>query len=529
MRINPIGQDPLIGTRLDGRYLIRGVLGRGGMGVVYDGVHEQLGRPVAIKVLAAGTADDNVAVQRFLREARTASTLTHGNIVDVSDLGQLPDGRPYLVMPKVSGITLYTLLTKHGPQTPARVVELLRGAASALDLIHAKGLVHRDVKPENLMHVVREDGSETTLLLDFGIVALVATKTPRLTASGSVFGTPAYLAPETLHRDADRTSDVYSLATVAFELIAGQVPFDAPSPLRLVQLKSQKDPPRLADIAKKSFPPAVEAVIATGLARNPEARYPSAGAFLNALEQAVHASDHDATVSEVRARAKVTPQGALTGPQTPVAHPQDNPRTLHKRWLFAVPAPIVAALVLFFLSRAREKTPEPEAQTRERAPQEVALPVAQAPAPKLAEPAAEQPATEAPPHTEQVAEEAPLASAEAGENDATPAKTPRAKKPGNSPKEAAPASDDVSASELSKRATQELLQGRLEQADKLFEQATRVAPNNVAAWRGLGLTRERLGHKDDALRAFRRALSLAPKGPQAESLRARIAALENGR
>jgi len=123
-------RDPLVGTRVDGRYLIHGVLGRGGMGVVYDGEHEQLGRPVAIKVLGPGVAGDPVAVQRFLREARTASRLTHGNIVDVSDLGTLPDGRPYLVMPKVQGVDLSTLLHEHGAQTPRRACELLRGAAT---------------------------------------------------------------------------------------------------------------------------------------------------------------------------------------------------------------------------------------------------------------------------------------------------------------------------------------------------------------------------------------------------------------
>src|SRR3954451_8024946 len=103
-------RDPLLGSRLDGRYLSLGVLGRGGMGVVYDGLHEQLGRPVAIKVLGAGIATDPSAIERFLREARTASSLTHGNIVDVTDLGSLPDGRPYLVMPKMNGQDLLSLL-----------------------------------------------------------------------------------------------------------------------------------------------------------------------------------------------------------------------------------------------------------------------------------------------------------------------------------------------------------------------------------------------------------------------------------
>src|ERR1700759_4419256 len=191
-------RDPLVGTRIDDRYLVRGVLGRGGMGVVYEGVHERLGRPVAIKVLGPGIAGDRTAVERFLREARTASQLTHGNIVDVSDLGALPDGRPYLVMAMLQGTDLCSLLQQRGPQTPRRTAELLRGAAAALDLIHAKGYVHRDVKPENLMHIVREDGSEAVLVLDFGIVGLISPEMQRLTAHGVVFGTPAYLSPEAI-------------------------------------------------------------------------------------------------------------------------------------------------------------------------------------------------------------------------------------------------------------------------------------------------------------------------------------------
>ncbi len=287
VELEPQPRDPLIGSSIDGRYSIHELLGRGGMGVVYAGVHDHLQRPVAIKVLNAAWASDPVAVERFLREARTASSLSHGNIVDVTDLGRLPDGRPYLVMPKVDGTDLASLYAQAGPQPPKRVAELLGGVASALDLIHAKGLVHRDIKPENLMYVVREDGSETVMLLDFGIAALVMSNQPRLTRQGAIFGTPEYLPPEVCDgRLPDRRGDVYALATVAFELITGKLPFNADNPFQILPQKLARDAPTLARASGVQFPAELETVIARGLAREPEDRYGTASELIGALRTA---------------------------------------------------------------------------------------------------------------------------------------------------------------------------------------------------------------------------------------------------
>jgi len=285
--VNAAADDPLIGTRIDGRYTVHAVLGQGGMGVVYEGVHDELGRPVAIKVLNAAWATDRTAVERFLREARTASSFSHGNIVDVTDLGRLADGRPFLVMPKISGIDLATLLAETGPQPAKRVAGLLGGVAAALDLVHAKGYVHRDIKPENMMYVVREDGSETVMLLDFGIAAAVMSSGPRLTRQGSIFGTPHYLPPEVCAgQRSDARGDVYALAAVAFELITGALPFPIEDIMQLMAVKVTQDAPSLAAASGHAFPPEVEAVIARGMARDPNVRYPSASAFVNALRSA---------------------------------------------------------------------------------------------------------------------------------------------------------------------------------------------------------------------------------------------------
>lgn len=288
---NCAAEDALIGSRIDGRYTLHRVLGQGGMGVVYEGVHDELGRAVAIKVLNAAWATDRTAVERFLREARTASSFSHSNIVDVSDLGRLSDGRPYLVMPKINGTDLATLLSENGPQPAKRVAALLSGVASALDLVHAKGFVHRDIKPENLMYVVREDGSETVMLLDFGIAAAMMSSGPRLTRQGAIFGTPHYLPPEVCTGErSDARGDVYSLAAVAFELITGSLPFAAEDIMQLMAQKVSFDAPTLAAVTGTAFPPELEQVIATGLARDPRHRYPSASAFVSALRAATHSA-----------------------------------------------------------------------------------------------------------------------------------------------------------------------------------------------------------------------------------------------
>jgi serine/threonine protein kinase len=312
---NAAHSDPLIGARVGDRYTIKGVLGQGGMGVVYDGMHDELQRPVAIKVLNTLWATDQTAVQRFLREARTASSFSHGNIVDVTDLGRLPDGRPYLVMPKVPGIDLATLLHESGPQPAKRVGELLRGAASALDLIHARGYVHRDIKPENLMYCAREDGSETVMLLDFGIAAALMSNERRLTTQGQVFGTPHYMAPEAATGAlTDARGDVYALATVAFELITGSLPFDAENVMQVLSMKLVTEPPTLAQASGQHFPEQLEAVIACGLARDPAARYSTAGELVNAIALA---TEH----APVSWRS-----GVLRPTQRSDAHPVTTPR-----------------------------------------------------------------------------------------------------------------------------------------------------------------------------------------------------------
>jgi serine/threonine-protein kinase len=534
-------RDPLVGTRIDGRYIVVGVLGRGGMGVVYDGMHEQLGRSVAIKVLGPGIAGDANAVQRFLREARIASQLTHGNIVEVSDLGSLPDGRPYLVMAKLAGTDLSKILEKHGPQSPGRTVELLRGAAAALDLVHAKGFVHRDVKPENLMHIVREDGSEAVLLLDFGIVGLANPGSARLTAEGVVFGTPCYLAPEVVRGDSPSpASDTYALATVAYELMTGRAPFISMNVMQLLQMKMSQDPPRMSVAAGFRIDPTIENVVATALSRDPYARQRSPGAFIAALAAAIQTGTtdpHPIAGLDPQARERLTrPTGELelsferSLPPEPKTGPTASygPLRIPGRW--RKPKVLVPVLSIALLGTATIVFLSSSEQPRRQA-------VAPQPAPVVSAAAA---SPEPPPPAAPVAEVIPEAkpetakpskpAARAGRTD-PPAATTRPKREATIPAPAptvpaTPATPPVSAASLVTKAQDELVQGHMNAAQALYEQATKADPQNAAAFRGLGLVNERLGKNSAALKAMRRAISISPNDPKNTLLREKIQRLE---
>jgi serine/threonine-protein kinase len=550
-------RDPLVGTRIDDRYLVRGVIGRGGMGVVYEGVHERLGRPVAIKVLGPGIAGDRTAVERFLREARTASLLTHGNIVDVSDLGALPDGRPYLVMAMLQGTDLCSLLQQQGPQTPRRAAELLRGAASALDLIHAKGFVHRDVKPENLMHVVREDGSEAVLLLDFGIVGLISPEMQRLTANGVVFGTPAYLSPEAIKGAPPHPlSDIYALATVCFELITGRPPFENDNPLLLMQMKLAQEAPSLGTCAGYDFPPAIEAAIARGLTRDPEKRYKTAGAMIAALDAAVqqHASmalpvNHNGLDRHARERLKsgtsmlefssVAPEAT-----TLQSEPPDVGLAARRRQRVIGGATAAAVLLLCVLAwwlgtRGSPPPPTAAAAPAAKAPQPAAPPpVASAPSVSALQPSVAAPEPPAP-H----AEVSTAPRAHASRPSAQPAaRAPRTTTlaPAPEPPRVAPAAPEPphvappppavtgpSASELVSRAQKELVEGHIAASADLYARATQLDPKNAAAYRGLGLAYERLGRRKEAIRALKQAMQLAPTSPTNGALQDRLRRLQD--
>jgi serine/threonine-protein kinase len=255
------------------------------MSIVYAAIYEAQQREVAVKVLDLDSANDPDAIARFDHEARTASSLSHGHVVGVSDFGRLPDGRPYLVMPLIMGQDLATVISEHGPMPAARVAALLAGVASALDAMHAQGLVHRDIKSENIMYVRADNGTESALVLDFGIAA-----NPSAINDGQMTdtsGTPDFMAPEALSGEpSDHRADIYSLATVAFELLTSRLPYSGNNLTDLLKRRAKDKPRTLSKTTGISFHPALEAVFARGLARKPSDRPSSAGELIRELAAA---------------------------------------------------------------------------------------------------------------------------------------------------------------------------------------------------------------------------------------------------
>ncbi|MDD9934944.1 MAG: serine/threonine-protein kinase, partial [Myxococcales bacterium] len=278
--------DPLIGALVGGRYRIRDVIGQGGMGIVYEAVHEELDRPAALKVLGPAWAADERAIARFQQEARAASNLGHPNIVTIYDFGRLDDGRPYLAMERLRGESLADALDREGSMPARRVAALVQQIARALEAVHAEGLVHRDIKPENIFLARRSGAEECVQLLDFGLAAFSHVPgAGRLTYDGEIQGTPIYMAPETAtgERQADRQADLYSLAVVSFEMLSGKVPFDHDNPMQVLHRKCQQNAPSMTALSGCPHPQGLERVLKRALSRDPERRHQSVREFADAL------------------------------------------------------------------------------------------------------------------------------------------------------------------------------------------------------------------------------------------------------
>ena len=372
----PRGIDPLVGSILNDRYRIRGPIGQGGMGIVYEALHEVLEKRVALKVLRNDFSSRPDVVERFRQEAKSASRIGHEHIVDISDFGETPQGQSYFVMEFLDGEDLANVLARERSVEPKRAVRIILQCCHALGAAHAKGIVHRDMKPENIFLTHREGRPDFVKIVDFGIAKMSDIEVEggpgrKLTKTGMIFGTPEYMSPEQAGgRPLDHRVDIYALGIILYEMLTGKVPFVADTFMGILSKHMFDEVQPLAE-AGVDVPPELEATIAVALHKDPEERFYTAADFAEAL-----ASSMDITGSFGEATAPgfgepVVPRrlpprtgDTDTGATIEMATGRPRPRGSRGGWLPVAAAAVVAGSVgwvAFGESRATREIVAPSA------------------------------------------------------------------------------------------------------------------------------------------------------------------------
>jgi eukaryotic-like serine/threonine-protein kinase len=324
-----------------GRYRVERPLGHGGMATVHLARDERLGRDVAIKRLSEALSGDEVFRERFTREARTAAGLSHPNIVAVFDVGE-EDGVPFIVMECVDGCTLAELLAQGGPLDPDRAIDLILQACAGLEHAHAAGLVHRDIKPQNLL--IRDD--DMLKVADFGIARPV--DGTQLTLAGTILGTAAYLSPEqALGERVSAAADLYSLGAVSYEVLSGRPPYEFESLAELPVKQREGPPPPIDGVSEEVYE-----VLCRCLAPDPSDRPASAAALAHELAQASELPTEAMPATEVTAATEVMER---PGRAVRVTRSQAGVAAL-------LGAAALVGGLAFGLSRGRDDPPAPPAQ-----------------------------------------------------------------------------------------------------------------------------------------------------------------------
>jgi serine/threonine protein kinase len=271
-----------------GRYVLEEKIGSGGMGQVWKGKNPAINKQAAIKILNAEMLSNETAVARFKKEALAVNEIRHKNLVDIFDIGELPDGRPYFVMEYLEGESLDDLLRRRSPLPISEILPILSSICRAVTACHQKNIIHRDLKPENIFLVREEDSAPTIKILDFGIAKFTPTASSNMedqaTRAGTVIGTPAYMSPEQCEgtKTVDFHSDIYALGIILYEMITGRTPFDEPGEstgMVLIKHITAKPPLLHNAVAGRELPEGLDDVLQRALAKDPNERYQSATAL----------------------------------------------------------------------------------------------------------------------------------------------------------------------------------------------------------------------------------------------------------
>ncbi len=308
-----------------GPYHLKRLLGRGGMGEVYEAEHTVKEWTVAVKLLSEAFSKDPVFRERMKREARTAGRLQEPHVVPIHDYGEI-DGQMFLEMRLIEGTDLDGVLKRFGPLSPPRAVAIITQIASALDAAHAAGVMHRDVKPQNIL-ITRDDFA---YLVDFGIAS--ATTDEKLTQLGTAVGTWKYMAPERFsNAEVTYRADIYALACVLYECLTGSPPYTSSSAGALVTAHTM-DPVPQPSALRPGIPKGFDAVISRGMAKKPEDRYASAGDLALAAHDALSDPDQDHAATILRRSQEATlPGTVMAPPPTPPPAPESPSDTRAKR------------------------------------------------------------------------------------------------------------------------------------------------------------------------------------------------------
>lgn len=310
-----VGDDPLLGMVVEGRYKIQSVIGQGSAGTVYKAVQELIGREVAIKVLHDYLVSDDEFIKRFRQEAKASSRLSHPNIITIYDFGLIPEGqRPYIAMDLLIGTPMSDLLSQIERLPLEEAIPVFSQVCSALGEAHRQGVVHRDVKPENIVLVERSGQKFFPIVVDFGIARLMEeSDAAKITRTGTVCGSPTYMSPEQCTSSkVDHRSDIYSLGVVIYECLTGEVPFHSDELVRVMAMHLS-DPPTPLNQVKPGlmFPEMLEEVVYKSLAKNPDQRYQSMEDFATALEESLKQKVPEPMASKSSSRAKSLEPGPL--------------------------------------------------------------------------------------------------------------------------------------------------------------------------------------------------------------------------